>query len=122
MERISQTQLEGLTPVELIARLYRGAIDFIEAARSTDDAASRRQGLDRAISIVESLQDHLDHEAGGEIASNLDDLYEYVRLQLLGADGDAFEATTRDAAGLLERLASGWSELAEQSTSAPAAV
>lgn len=118
MAGIEANEIEGLSSVELIARMYRGAIDFVTEARTTEDETERRQSLARAVSIVDVLQDHLDLDAGGEIATNLSDLYDFVRSRLLNAEGEAFESASAEAVGVLDRLVSGWDDLALQTSPA----
>jgi flagellar secretion chaperone FliS len=76
---------ETLAPAHQIVLLYDGAIRRIREAR---DAIGRRAikeryvAIGKAAAIVEALQGCLDHERGGEIATNLDRLYTYFGLRL----------------------------------------
>jgi len=101
-----------------IVRLYRGAIGFAQAARETDDPAERLHWVARAVAILDALQSHLDREVGGEIATNLSDLYDFARGRLLEPEPAGFERCAAEATGVLEQLASAWEELALQPSAA----
>lgn len=118
--RIDEEEMESLSPVARIARLYQGAIGFVDEARGAPDESQRRYWIGRALSIVDALQSHLDLEAGGEIAGNLSDLYDFARGRLQAAVGDEFDRSAAEAVGVLELLGSGWEELAQQSSTAAA--
>lgn len=105
------SEIESMSAVELIARLYRGAIDFVVEARATEDPDRRREGVARAVSILDALQSHLDLEAGGEIAANLSDLYDFARDRLSSAPAEDFDRAAGEAIEVLRRLGSGWEEL-----------
>ena len=100
--------------VERIACLYRGAIGFTQAARETEDPAERLHWVARSVAILDALQSHLDLEAGGEIAANLSDLYDFARGRLLEPEPGGFERGAAEATDVLEQLASAWEELALQ--------
>ena len=68
-----------------------------------------KAALSKAINIITNgLRAGLNHEAGGEIAANLDDLYDYMTRRLLQAnlhnDIDAIEEVER----LLTNIADAW--------------
>ena len=101
-----------------IVHLYRGAIGFAQAARESEDPAERLHWVARAVAILDALQSHLDREAGGEIAANLSDLYDFARGRLLDPEPAGFERRVAEATAVLEQLASAWEELALQSAAA----
>lgn len=101
-----------------IVRLYRGAIGFAQAARESEDPEERLHWVARSVAILDALQSHLDREAGGEIAGNLSDLYDFARSRLLAPEPGGFERAVAEATGVLEQLASAWEELALQTAAA----
>jgi len=118
MIEIEVKESEADSAVERIVRLYRGAIGFVQAARETADPAERSHWVARSVAILDALQSHLDREAGGAIAANLSDLYDFARCRLLEPQPDGFERGAAEAAGVLEQLASAWEELARQAATA----
>ena len=77
-----QTGVESANPHQLIGMLYQGALDNLQQAIGCidrDDFEGRGRHLGRVITILGGLQGFLDHEKGGEIAKNLDSLYDYMR-------------------------------------------
>ncbi|MCE2510837.1 MAG: flagellar protein FliS, partial [Alphaproteobacteria bacterium] len=56
----------------------------------------------------------LNHEQGGEIAMNLDQLYRIMRNRLLWVDLNNDAAPAQEVIGLLEPLRQSWHELADK--------
>jgi flagellar protein FliS len=93
MSTSTPAQLIGLLYDALLASIRRGA----EALHDGSHALANEQ-LVRAQRIVTELRCSLNFEAGGEIASNLDAIYDYVWRQLVVAN------TRRDAAVAVQCL------------------
>jgi flagellar secretion chaperone FliS len=115
---------ETLAPAQQIVLLYDGAIRRIKEAR---DAIGRRAIRDRhaavskAAAIVDALHACLDHEQGGEIATNLDRLYTYFGLRLQQINlGDDVRICDELVARLGELRAS-WAQIADRAAAAGAA-
>ena len=71
--------VEDADPHKLIDMLYTAALDRIANAKGElkrEDTPSRGKSISKAISIIEELRGSLNMEAGGEISTNLHDLYE----------------------------------------------
>lgn len=105
-------------PHHLIQLLLLGALDRIAAARGhmqRGDVGPKGECVSRAINIVGGLRGSLNREAGGEIAANLETLYDYIELRLLEGnvrnDADALD----EAARLLTEIKSAWDAIAPQS-------
>ena len=83
-----QTQVQSRTPLELVVMLYDGALVSLSSARAAierRDIASRRDAIGRALAIISELQSTLNMEQGGEVAAQLDELYEFASRRLLDA-------------------------------------
>jgi flagellar protein FliS len=101
--------VEGCTPLERVVLLYDGAIRFISQARDatvTGDTARRAEGISP---IVAELQNTLDLERGGEIASSLDGLYTFVTERLVQATVTRSVGPMDEALPVLRTLREGWS-------------
>ena len=106
-----ETEVESATPHRLIQMLMEGALTRIAAAKANlacGDMAGKGERIGWAISIVEGLRASLDHEAGGEIAANLDSLYEYMASRLLEANVRNDPAILDEVASLMVKIKEGW--------------
>jgi flagellar secretion chaperone FliS len=95
-----QTAVEHGSPHRIIWMLFDGALARISAAMGhmrRGAVADKGKNLGLASSIIESLRASLDHERGGEIAGNLDRLYEYMGRRLI-------EGNLRNDVGALEEV------------------
>ena len=95
--------------------LYDGAIKAIGIARSEmlrKNHAAKGAQLSKAIGIIEEgLLASLDPGAGGEIAANLQALYEYMTRQLMVANLQNSVETLDEVTGLLRDLKGAWESL-----------
>lgn len=87
-ERYKQTRVETAGPLQLIIMLYDGAIRFTrQAAHAIEerDYEKANEYLKRAQDIIDELNFSLNLEAG-DIAKNLQQLYEFINHQLVQAN------------------------------------
>ncbi|BCZ51775.1 Flagellar protein FliS [Enterobacter hormaechei] len=84
------SQIAGATPHQLIVLLYDGAINAMRRAEiyfQSGNIARRGEMISRAINIIDNgLRAGLNHEVGGQIAADLERLYEYISRSLLEAN------------------------------------
>lgn len=84
------SQIAGATPHQLIILLYDGAINAMRRAEiyfQSGNIARRGEMISRAINIIDNgLRAGLNHEKGGQIAAELESLYEYISRTLLEAN------------------------------------
>jgi len=107
----NRSAVEDASPHHLISLLFEGALDRISAAKGAlEHGSAEQQGefIGKAISIIESMRATLDHEQGGEVARNLNDLYGYMEMRLLEAriDGDASKLD--EVCTLVSEVKGGW--------------
>ena len=121
-----ETRVEAASPQRLIIMLYDGAIKAMlgaKAAFSSGEVGVRGESISKAISIVEEgLRAALDRNAGGDIAANLDNLYEYISNRLLYANLKGHEASIDEALKLMVDLRSAWAQLEDDARPAPASL
>ncbi len=106
--------VEDADPHKLIDILYTAALDQIAKAKGglkREDTPGRGKSISKAISIIEELRGSLNMEAGGEISTNLHDLYEHMKHQLLQANMDSSMETLDEVSSLVEKLRSGWRQI-----------
>ena len=102
------------SPHRLITMLLEGALEKISAAKGfmqRKEIANKGNYISWAISIIEGLRLSLDAEKGGEIAANLDQLYDYMERRLVEANAANSEAYLDEVANLLVTIKSGWDKI-----------
>jgi flagellar protein FliS len=98
-------------PLELVRMLYQGAIGAVQDARhylADGKIAERSRSISIACDILMELDAALDHSRGGEIASRLAALYEYMHGKLLEANCRQIDRPLGEVLGLLSTLAEAW--------------
>lgn len=103
------------TPGQLIVMLYEGAIKFLREtcdALEKNDFVKKGEKMGKALDIITELNAVLDMEAGGEIALNLRKLYLFMQEHLTMAGIQKDTKAIKDVIGILEKLNSGWKEIA----------
>lgn len=108
--------VEDASPHRLIQLLLDAVLERIVSARRAlelGDVAGRGLAIGKALDIVAGLRGSLNFEAGGEIAANLDALYEYTERRLLQANLEADAGMLDEAATLLRQVKEGWDGIAD---------
>jgi flagellar protein FliS len=111
-----ETGVMAASPHKLIVMLFEGAMVAVSAAAqqmAAGDIAGKGKSVSRAISIIEEgLRASLDRKAGGEIAANLDSLYQYMTVRLVIANRDNQAAILEEVLRLLGELKGAWDQIA----------
>ncbi|MFZ1861518.1 MAG: flagellar export chaperone FliS [Candidatus Competibacter sp.] len=118
------------SPHRLIQMLMEGAFERIAVAKGCiqrQDFAAKGEQIGKAIDIIGGLRDGLNLDAGGDIAGNLDALYDYLQRRLVEANLKSDIALLDEVADLLRPVKEAWDAIggtanAEEaaSTAAPA--
>jgi flagellar protein FliS len=98
-------------PHRLIVMLMDGALERIARARGSIENGALQEKNDllaAAVAIVDELRVSLDLKAGGPIAANLDDLYDYMCRQLVKANLTNRIETLDEVSHLLAEIRSAW--------------
>lgn len=107
-----ETGVIAASPHKLIAMLFDGAILAVRKATdqmAAGDVAGKGASITKAMTIIDSgLRSSLNKEAGGEIAANLDALYEYMGQTLLKAHLRNQRELLAEVQGLLQDLRTSW--------------
>lgn len=121
-----KAQVESASPHRLILMLFDGAIKSCHLAKvHMENGAIPDKGMaiSKAISIIqEGLRLSLDKEVGGELAENLDALYEYMGQRLLQANVRNDQAILDEVLGLLSGLRDSWAQIDPARNDLPDAV
>lgn len=103
------------SPHRLIQMLMDGGLSRLAQARGAlehGQLAVKGELIGKAISIVGGLRGALDMERGGEVAINLDRLYEYMGNRLVEANAKADMAIIDEVSRLMRTIKSGWDGIA----------
>jgi flagellar protein FliS len=97
--------------VELIQMLFDGLIDSLSTARGHIERQSieeKSKSLTRASRILVGLQGALDFEQGGDLASNLHELYAYAIRRLLHVNIHNDLDVLQEVQGLMTEVREAW--------------
>lgn len=98
-------------PHRLVLMLLEGVISKIAIVKGLmirKEVAKKGELIGQAIAIVSSLKSSLNKEAGGELAENLDNLYEYIEHRLLTANLKNDVSILDEVSKLLHEIKAGW--------------
>ncbi len=111
-----ETGVVAASPHKLIVMLFDGALAAVATAlqhMSTKNIPGKGMAISKAISIIDNgLRASLDHKAGGEVAVNLDALYEYMSNRLMLANLNNQPELLEEVQRLLQELRSAWEAIA----------
>jgi flagellar protein FliS len=109
-----ETAVTTASPVQLIVLLYDGALSALATAKGRmqeKQFAEKGALISKAIGIIEGLRAVLNQGEGGEIARNLNDLYDYMKRRLATANLKNDPAGLDEVMRLLSTLREAWVEL-----------
>lgn len=113
-----ETGVAAASPHKLVVMLYDGVIVALLSAINNikaSNVAARGAALSKAVTIINNgLRASLDRKAGGEIAANLDALYDYMSRRLLEANVKSDAAIVEEIHGLMSDLREAWVQIGEQ--------
>jgi len=116
----TETGAEGASSHKLILMLFDGAMQAIAKATfaiRNNDVAAKCKAITHAYTIIqEGLQMSLDVKAGGDIAANLSDLYDYMCDRLLVANVNNEIEPLDEVTSLLKELRGAWADIDESKT------
>ena len=100
--------------VELIQMLFDGLVESLSAAKGHiqhNSIADKGKAISRATRIVLGLQGALDFEKGGELAINLNDLYNYVTRLLLHVNLRNDLVALEEIYGIMTEIREAWKQV-----------
>lgn len=109
--------VNGAGPLDIVVLLYDRAIELLGAAKSQielQDWAGKGVSIGKANDIINELTAALDMENGGEIATNLSDLYGHMVLTLADANLNRDAVKVNEVKNLLGTLRDAWGDLARK--------
>ncbi len=110
----SVAQDQDLTPYQAVELLLDGALECISTAiiaQQENNVAERGEAVGTTITIIGLLQDSLDKSLGGDLAENLDGLYDYMTRRLATVSVDKTPHTLEEVQGIVVQLRDGWAQI-----------
>ena len=100
-------------PHQLIQMLLNGALEKIASAKGHMLRNNLEKGgcISRVISILDGLRESLNFEVGGEIAENLNQIYEYCQRRLLQANAENDPKYLDEVTALLREIQVAWESI-----------
>lgn len=114
--RYQSNQMTTASPEQLLIMFYDGAIRFVRLAveaLAAGERVARLEATSRALAIIAELSNTLDHEIGGEIATNLDALYHFMQQELIQGNLQSDADRYRTVEHLLCELRETWLQAIE---------
>ena len=112
LSQYRQSQIAATAPEKTVLMLYDGAIRFLKnAIREIDennDIVAKANLIEKTLKILEYLQSCLDSDKGGEIAINLNKLYDYMSVRLTEANLKNDTAKMEEVLNLIRTIREGW--------------
>jgi flagellar protein FliS len=102
---------------KLISMLFEGALTALARAKGLidrNDTEGKSEQINKATDIIIGLKSCLNLEEGGEVANNLDGLYNYMLSRLMRANMDNDEQAIDEVVSLITEVKSGWNEIPEE--------
>ncbi|MCS4502801.1 Flagellar secretion chaperone FliS [wastewater metagenome] len=121
-QQVDRSGANYADPWQLTAMLFNGGLERVAQARGAmerGDVAVKGERIGKAIGILDGLRASLNHEEGGELASNLDSLYEYMQRRLVAANAHNDLTALDEVATLLREIKEGWDGIPAEARNAP---
>lgn len=104
-------------PHRLIVMLMDGALERISTARgcmTRGETVEKARLINRAVTIIAELRSSLDMKAGGQIATNLNDLYDYMCRRLLRATSENRVEMLDEVSTLMHEVRGAWLQIGQE--------
>ncbi len=112
-----ETGVLAASPHKLIVMLFDGAKMALNNAlmqMNSQQTAAKGRSISHAILIITNgLQASLNKEVGGELATNLDALYDYMGKRLVLANLNNDPSIIQEVLGLLETIREAWLQIGD---------
>ncbi len=118
VDQYRTNHVETVSKERLVVMLYEGAIRFADEAQqaiASGDIPRRGTQINRALSIVQELNNSLDHSVAPELTQQLAALYEYVEFELSEANRINEAAHVKNALRILRTLLVSWKRVESRS-------
>lgn len=114
-QNAAETAVESANPHRLIQMLLEGMLDKVATAKGhmlRGEIQPKCQQVGCAIAILKGLKMSLDHEQGGDIAQNLEDLYIYMERRLIEGNHENDVSALDEVSELMKQIKEAWDAIA----------
>lgn len=115
VQSYKKTNITTSDPLKLIIICYEGIIDCLKLAKEKieeKDYEKKTKAVQKAQDIIEELMCSLDLEKGGEVAKNLESLYNYMLRRIFHGDTTKDVGAIDEVIGIFSDLLLAWKEVA----------
>lgn len=112
-QQYQQNLIYTATPEQILLMLYDGAIRFTRQAMMAEENGKQAEKLGRiskVMAIIVEFSNTLNHEVGGQIAADLDGLYQFMIRELNAARKDETGEKLKTVERLLVDLRETWGQ------------
>lgn len=118
-KKFIKNMVDSASPEQLILLLYNGCLQWLSMAiKELDKNKNERipnwtnfsHQMKMSVSIIEHLQDSLNHEINKDFAEQLFNLYEYLKSNLMKANIEKDSEKIEFSIKIITDLKSGWQE------------
>lgn len=117
-----QEHTEEISSHQIISLLMDGALERIEqavGAQQSGNWVDLEILTNKLVAIINGLRNSLNMGAGGEIAENLDSLYEYMVEKVTRASRGNVVGAFQECSQLLGEIKAGWDQMAMEKIAVP---
>ena len=114
-KQYKQVQVKTANKEKLLIMLYQGCIKFLRLGKKSieeDDIQGANNYIIRSQDIIRELMNTLDREKGGEIATNLYSLYDFMNRQLIEANVNKDVEKIEVVEDMMMELLDSWKQIA----------
>ena len=116
-QQYKQIQVKTANKGKLVVMLYQGCIKFLKLAKESIENEKLEEAnnyIIRSQDIISELMNTLDMERGGEIASNLYQLYDFMNRKLIDANVKKDKKKLEIVENMLLELLDSWKQITER--------
>ena len=106
-----ESRVSTSNPHNLVTMLFDGLLENLAKASGAIERrniAEKGAAISAGIKIIAGLRASLDYEKGGEIASNLGAMYDYMERRLLEASTESDAGIVAEVVSLVKQIKAGW--------------
>ncbi|EPE37897.1 flagellar protein [Candidatus Photodesmus katoptron] len=111
------SQISSASPHKVVQMLMAGSIEYLieaKVAMKQGNISLKGESLGKALDIIISLRNCLSMDDGGEIAKNLDQLYEFMITQISTANQKNSPQTIDNVIDIIREIKSAWDQIPQE--------
>ncbi|GIU46189.1 flagellar export chaperone FliS [Shewanella algidipiscicola] len=112
-----ESEISVASPHRIIQLMFEGALQRLAQSRyaiENNDIANKGIFIGKAIGIITGLNNSLNMEAGGDIANNLSELYDFMLRKISEANINNDVQAIDDVSEILRTIKEGWDAIPQK--------